>query len=99
MATVDPELGHRGQAGFIVGPGTPGLRQGKKEKKLGIRASHTAEVLLEDCRIPAEGVVGGVERLEASWSGPARPATPRRPPTARGRPPGRAAPAPLRPSR
>jgi alkylation response protein AidB-like acyl-CoA dehydrogenase len=64
VATVDPELGHRGQAAFIVGPDTPGLRQGKKERKLGIRASHTAEVLLEDCRVPLENVVGGMERLE-----------------------------------
>ncbi len=64
VATVDASLGHRGQAAFIVGPDTPGLKQGKKEKKLGIRASHTAEVLLEDCRIPLENVVGGVERLE-----------------------------------
>ncbi len=65
VATVDPTLGHRGQAAFIVGPDTPGIRQGKKEKKLGIRASHTAEVILEDCRVPSENVVGGVERLEA----------------------------------
>src|SRR5205085_6661512 len=65
VATVDPELGHRGQAAFIVGPGTPGIRQGKKEKKLGIRASHTAEVILEDCRIPLEHVLGGVEKLES----------------------------------
>jgi alkylation response protein AidB-like acyl-CoA dehydrogenase len=65
VATVDPELGTRGQAAFIVGPGNPGLRQGKKEKKLGIRASHTAEVVLDDCRVPLENVVGGVEKLEA----------------------------------
>ncbi len=65
VATVDPKLGHRGQAAFIVGPGTAGIRQGKKERKLGIRASHTAEVVLEDCRVPLENVVGGVERLEA----------------------------------
>jgi acyl-CoA dehydrogenase len=65
VATVDPELGHRGQAAFIVGPDAPGIRQGKKEKKLGIRASHTAEVVLEDCRLPLENVVGGMERLEA----------------------------------
>jgi alkylation response protein AidB-like acyl-CoA dehydrogenase len=65
VATVDPELGHRGQAAFVVGPDNPGLRQGKKEKKLGIRASHTAEVVLEDCRVPLENVVGGMERLEA----------------------------------
>jgi acyl-CoA dehydrogenase len=65
VATVDPELGHRGQAAFIIGPDTPGLRQGKKEKKLGIRASHTAEVLLEDCRVPLENVLGGMQKLEA----------------------------------
>jgi alkylation response protein AidB-like acyl-CoA dehydrogenase len=69
VATVDPELGHRGQAAFIVGPDTEGIRQGKKERKLGIRASHTAEVVLEDCRIPLENVVGGVERLEAKLEG------------------------------
>jgi acyl-CoA dehydrogenase len=65
VATVDAELGHRGQAAFIVGPDNPGLRQGKKEKKLGIRASHTAEVVLKDCRVPLENVAGGMERLEA----------------------------------
>ncbi len=65
VATVDQELGHRGQAAFIVGPDTPGIRPGKKEKKLGIRASDTSEVLLEDCRIPLENVLGGVEKLEA----------------------------------
>jgi acyl-CoA dehydrogenase len=64
VATVDPELGHRGQAAFIVGPDTPGIRAGKKEKKLGIRASDTSEVLLEDCRVPLENVVGGMEKLE-----------------------------------
>src|SRR5215204_6008622 len=63
VATVDPELGHRGQASFVVGPGTPGLRQGKKESKIGIRASHTAEVVLEDCRIPVENLLGGIDKL------------------------------------
>ncbi len=65
VATVDPNLGHRGQATFIVDKGTEGIRQGKKEKKLGIRASHTAEVVLEDCWVPGENVVGGEEKLEA----------------------------------
>src|SRR6476646_7613284 len=46
VAAVEPELGTRGQASFVVPPGTKGLRMGKKEKKMGIRASHTAEVLL-----------------------------------------------------
>jgi acyl-CoA dehydrogenase len=65
VATVDPELGHRGQAAFIIGPDDKGLSQGKKEKKLGIRASHTAEVILEDCRVPSSQLVGGLEKLEA----------------------------------
>jgi len=63
VATVDPELGTRGQATFIVGKDTPGLSEGKKESKLGIRASHTAEVVLEECRIPAENLLGGEEKL------------------------------------
>jgi acyl-CoA dehydrogenase len=64
VATVDPELGTRGQASFIIGKGTPGLSQGKKESKLGIRASHTAEVVLDECRVPAENLLGGEEKLE-----------------------------------
>src|SRR5919204_5230142 len=64
VATVAPDLGHRGQASFVVPKGTPGLRQGKKESKLGIRASHTAEVILEDCRTPVENLLGGVDKLE-----------------------------------
>jgi alkylation response protein AidB-like acyl-CoA dehydrogenase len=63
VATVDPELGTRGQASFVVDKGTPGLSQGKKESKLGIRASHTAEVVLDECRIPAENLLGGEEKL------------------------------------
>jgi len=65
VAAVEPDLGTRGQASFVVPPGTKGLRMGKKEKKMGIRASHTAEVLLEDCTIPLENVLGGTEKLEA----------------------------------
>src|SRR3954447_15151686 len=64
VATVDPSLGHRGQASFVVGKDTPGIRQGKKESKLGIRASHTAEVILENCRIPLDNLLGGMEKLE-----------------------------------
>src|SRR5207247_3887750 len=64
VATVDPDLGHRGQASFVIPKGTPGLTQWKKESKLGIRASHTAEVILEDCRIPVENLLGGMEKLE-----------------------------------
>jgi acyl-CoA dehydrogenase len=64
VATVDPSLGTRGQASFVVAKGAPGLSQGKKESKLGIRASHTAEVVLEDCRVPADCLLGGDEKLE-----------------------------------
>jgi acyl-CoA dehydrogenase len=64
VATVDPALGTRGQASFVIPKGTPGLSQGKKESKLGIRASHTAEVVLEDCRVPMENLLGGPEKLE-----------------------------------
>ncbi len=64
VATVDPALAHRGQASFVIPKGTPGLKQGKKESKLGIRASHTAEVILEDCRIPQDNLLGGMEKLE-----------------------------------
>jgi acyl-CoA dehydrogenase len=64
VATVDPDLGHRGQASFVVPKGTPGLSQGKKEDKIGIRASQTAEVVLEDCRIPVDYLLGGMDKLE-----------------------------------
>jgi acyl-CoA dehydrogenase len=64
VAAIEPELGARGQASFVVPRGTPGLSQGKKDKKMGIRASHTAEVLLEDCRVPADYLLGGEEKLE-----------------------------------
>jgi alkylation response protein AidB-like acyl-CoA dehydrogenase len=64
VAAVDPELGTRGQASFVVPKGTPGLTQGKKESKLGIRASHTAEVVLDDCRIPGDYLLGGEEKLQ-----------------------------------
>ncbi len=64
VATVDPELGHRGQASFVVPKDTPGLRMGKKETKLGIRASQTAELVFEDCRIPVDYLLGGVDKLE-----------------------------------
>jgi acyl-CoA dehydrogenase len=65
VATVDPELGHRGQASFIVTKDNPGLRMGKKEDKLGIRASQTAEIVLEDCRVPMDQLLGGLDKLEA----------------------------------
>ncbi|WKV75277.1 acyl-CoA dehydrogenase family protein [Streptomyces sp. PCS3-D2] len=64
VAVVDPELGTKGHASFIVPPGTPGLSQGQKFKKHGIRASHTAEVVLEDVRIPGNCLLGGKEKLD-----------------------------------
>src|SRR6201994_2902875 len=64
VASVDPELGSRGQASFIVPPGTPGLSMGQKFKKHGIRASHTAEVILDDVRIPGSCLLGGKEKLD-----------------------------------
>ncbi len=64
VASVDPALGSRGQATFIVPPGTPGLTQGQKFRKHGIRASHTAEVVLDDVRVPGRCLVGGKERLD-----------------------------------
>ena len=65
VAAVDPEFGSRGQASFIVPPGTPGLRQGQKVRKHGVRASHTAEVVLDEVRVPGRCLVGGKERLDA----------------------------------
>ncbi len=64
VASVDPALGSRGQASFIVPEGTKGLRMGQKFKKMGIRASHTAEVILEDCRVPGRCLLGGKEKLD-----------------------------------
>jgi alkylation response protein AidB-like acyl-CoA dehydrogenase len=65
VASVAPEHGSRGQATFIVPPGTPGLSQGQKFRKHGIRASHTAEVVLDSVRIPGRCLVGGKDRLDA----------------------------------
>ncbi|OIJ66861.1 acyl-CoA dehydrogenase family protein [Streptomyces mangrovisoli] len=64
VAVVDPDLGSKGHASFIVPPGTPGLGQGQKFKKHGIRASHTAEVVLDDVRVPGSCLLGGKEKLD-----------------------------------
>jgi butyryl-CoA dehydrogenase/short/branched chain acyl-CoA dehydrogenase len=58
MATVDPAAGYKGVTAFIVEKGFPGFSVGKKEDKLGIRASSTCELILEDCRVPKENVLG-----------------------------------------
>src|ERR1043165_6269238 len=65
VASVDPELKGRGQASFIVPPCTEGLTQGAKFKNHGIRASHTAEVVLDDVRVPGSCLLGGKEKLDA----------------------------------
>jgi acyl-CoA dehydrogenase len=64
VASVDPELGSRGQAAFVIPPGTPGLSQGTKVKKHGLRASHTADVFLDDVRIPGRCLLGTKEKLD-----------------------------------
>ncbi len=83
FATTDPQLGAAGIAGFVVEKGNPGMRQGRKERKLGVRASHTAQVILDDCRVAADarlgstpdggvegpGAAGAMQMLEASRPG------------------------------
>lgn len=64
VASVYPELGSRGQATFIIPPGTKGFSQGQKFKKHGIRASHTAEVVLDDVRLPGRLILGGRDKFE-----------------------------------
>ena len=58
FATLDPAAGYKGITAFIVEKEFPGFNVGKKEDKLGIRASSTCELILEDCRVPAENVLG-----------------------------------------
>jgi alkylation response protein AidB-like acyl-CoA dehydrogenase len=60
FATVNPEAGYRGITAFVVERGFPGFSVGKKEDKLGIRASSTCELILEDCRVPKANVLGEV---------------------------------------
>ncbi|MBZ4322837.1 acyl-CoA dehydrogenase family protein [Streptomyces huiliensis] len=64
VAVVEPGLGARGHASFIIPPGTEGLSQGQKFKKHGIRASHTAEVVLDGVRVPGHCLLGGKEKLD-----------------------------------
>ena len=58
FATIDPNAGYRGITAFIVERGFPGFTVGKKEDKLGIRASSTCELILEDCRVPNANILG-----------------------------------------
>lgn len=62
FATVDPSQGHRGITAFLVERDTPGFTVGRAEKKLGIRASSTCELLLENCIVPVHHVLGEVGR-------------------------------------
>ncbi|HEX2398190.1 MAG TPA: acyl-CoA dehydrogenase family protein [Solirubrobacteraceae bacterium] len=64
VASVEPELRARGQASFVIPPDTPGLEMGTKVLKHGLRASHTADVFLDDCRVPGSCLLGGKERLD-----------------------------------
>jgi hypothetical protein len=57
MAVTDREAGRRGISAFVLPQGTPGMRPGKKENKLGMRASDTSEVIFEECRVPADAMV------------------------------------------
>ncbi len=65
VASVEPELKSRGHASFVVPPGTKGLSMGQKFSKMGIRASHTAEVIFDDVRVPGRCLLGGKEKLDA----------------------------------
>lgn len=63
-ATVDKEAGRAGQKFFVIEKGAPGFKVGRIEEKLGLKASETAELILEDCRIPFDNILGGEEVLE-----------------------------------
>jgi len=77
MAVTDRARGNRGISAFIVPRGTPGMRPGKKENKLGFRASDTSEVIFEDCRVPldhllgeeGQGFIGAMQVLDAGRIG------------------------------
>ncbi|MBV8843843.1 MAG: acyl-CoA dehydrogenase [Bryobacterales bacterium] len=62
FANVNPELGYKGVTAFLIERETPGFKVGKKEDKLGIRASSTCELILDDCRVPNENVIGEAGR-------------------------------------
>ena len=68
-ANTDPSKGPAGIASFLVEKDTPGLRMGRKEKKLGVRASHTAQVILEDCHVPVDHRLGGEPDADSAGPG------------------------------
>jgi acyl-CoA dehydrogenase len=59
FATLDPKMGRGGHRTFVVEKGTPGFRLGRLEKKMGLRASETAELVFDECRVPASNLLGG----------------------------------------
>ena len=63
-ATVDPDLGHRGQALFVIPGGSPGIELVRKLDKLGCRASHTAELKFHQVRVPSDHLLGGDDKLQ-----------------------------------
>ena len=65
FATVDPTQGRAGHRAFVVEKGTPGFRCGKIEDKMGLRASETAELVLEDCRVHDDNLLGGEQLYRA----------------------------------
>ncbi len=65
QASVEASLGSRGQAAFVVPPGTPGLESTRKIKKMGLKASHTADIFLDDVVVPGSCLLGGKEKLDA----------------------------------
>jgi acyl-CoA dehydrogenase len=62
FATIDPTLGRAGHRAFVVEKGTPGFSVGRIEDKMGLRASETAELVFEECRVPAANLLGGEDR-------------------------------------
>lgn len=62
FATIDPALGRAGHRAFVVEKGTPGFAVGRIEDKMGLRASETAELVLEDCRVHEDNLLGGEEK-------------------------------------
>ena len=70
-ATTDPALGLAGLCAFIVEKDFPGYKVGRKLSKMGLRSSPTGEIIMEDCRVPAENLLGGIEGkgLKTMFSG------------------------------
>jgi acyl-CoA dehydrogenase len=69
FASTDPTLGPAGIAGFVIEKGTEGMRQGRKERKLGVRASHTAQVIFDECFVPDGNRLGFDDQGNATGPG------------------------------